>query len=109
MSETEHVLPAERAQASFDVTAMTHVLDHGADQTKKRRFILSTQEPYTYGVEKYGWERGEYLRQHVKSFIEIHEDFVGKWKPTRDELVYRSHPTSTTTRSTSHPHPVRCG
>ena len=20
-------------------------------------------------------------------FIEIHEDFVGKWKPTRDELV----------------------
>ena len=37
-----------------------------------------------------GWERHEYLREHVKSFIEIHEDFVGKWKPTRDELVWMS-------------------
>ena len=55
-----------------------------------RRFILSTQEDYTYGHQKYNWERPEYLKEHIRSFIEIHEDFVGKWKPTRDELVWMS-------------------
>eukprot|EP00656_Telonema_subtile_P055692 TRINITY_DN8697_c0_g1_i3.p1 TRINITY_DN8697_c0_g1~~TRINITY_DN8697_c0_g1_i3.p1 ORF type:complete len:633 (-),score=177.35 TRINITY_DN8697_c0_g1_i3:138-2036(-) len=34
--------------------------------------------------------RDRYLSEHVKGFIEIHEDFVGKWKPTRDELVWMS-------------------
>ena len=106
MEVTASMLPAERSRASFDVELMTNILDNGKDQTKRKRFILSTQamtcqcppgqavlltltsqEPYTYGDEKYNWERGDYLREHVKSFIEIHEDFVGKWKPTRDELV----------------------
>lgn len=90
MEVTAKMLPAEREKASFNVETMTNFLDNGPEQTKKRRFILSTQEDYTYGHEKYGWERPQYLKEHVKSFIEIHEDFVGKWKPTRDELVWMS-------------------
>lgn len=93
-ADTEHVLPAERERASFVTEAMTNILDNGADQTKKRRFILSmTEDLYKDVEDKYNWSRAEYLQEHVRSFIEIHEDYVGKWKPTR-------YPTSTGTPQT---------
>ena len=85
---TSAVLPAERAKASFLTEHMTNILDNGAEQTKRRRFIISMTEDMTYGEEKYMWDRPAYLREHVKDFIEIHEDYVGNWKPTRDELVW---------------------
>ena len=89
--ETSHILPLEREKASFAVEEMTNILDNGAEQTKKRRFIVGMSDGMYDNVEdKYNWDRATYLSEHVKGFIEIHEDFVGKWKPTRDELVWMS-------------------
>ena len=40
-SRTEHLLPLERRKASFDVLALTHVIDGGPDATKHRRWLWS--------------------------------------------------------------------
>ena len=41
---TSHILPAERERATFQVEAMTNILDGGADQTARRRWIMSSHE-----------------------------------------------------------------
>ena len=39
---TSHILPAERAQASFDVEEMYDYLNGGKEGTKRRKFIETT-------------------------------------------------------------------
>lgn len=40
--------------------------------------------------DKYNWSRPEYLQRHLKDFYAIHKRFMGKWKPTRDDIVWMS-------------------
>jgi len=84
---TAGVLPAERAKATFESLKLTHYLDGGAEGTKKRRWILSIADDLDIS-EKYNWSRPEMLKEHVKHFIKVHEDFWATYKPARDDLIF---------------------
>jgi hypothetical protein len=85
---TSHILPIERAKASFDVKTMTHALDGGKKMTAKRKFI------YTAVMNKNldhvtDMSPDELLASQVKHFIEIHIKWAKKgWKPDRDDIGF---------------------
>lgn len=67
---TAHLLPAERARATFDVEKMTNALDGGPKRTARRRFIISPTED-TDMFDKYFWSRGEHIAEHVRFFLQV--------------------------------------
>lgn len=83
------MLPAERAKATFNVEKMTNLLDGGEEKTKKRRFILSPSMG-TEVKDKYNWERAQQLKEHLRHFLSVHEEFTGKYTPTREEVTWMS-------------------
>ena len=85
----QHAAPFVTVLARL-LQAMTHLLDGGARQTARRRFILDTQEELPHPADKYSWSRREALERHVADFVRIHVDYVGSWKPTRMDLVWMS-------------------
>lgn len=87
---TAHLLGLERKRATFNVENLTNFLDGGEKATERRRWIVNTGDDYALGVEKYNMTREELLRQHVRDFIAIHRDFLGKFQPTRQDLVWMS-------------------
>lgn len=84
---TAGVLPAERAKASFDIVKLTNLLDGGPEATKRRRWILSAANDYPVDETKYNWTRPEMLREHVKHFIKVHEEFWNTYKPQREDII----------------------
>ena len=89
---TAHYLPAERARASFDSEALTHLLNGGAAKTKRRRFILMPGKAYEKSfADKHHWGRQRLIAEHFRSFISIHKDFVEEgFQPTREEVIWMS-------------------
>jgi hypothetical protein len=67
---TSHILPKERATATFDVEKMTNALDGNAKKTARRRFIISPTEDQDM-FDKYFWGRAEQLKEHVRFFLEV--------------------------------------
>ena len=86
---TSKVLPAERAKASFDSEKMTNFFDGGKKKTARRRFIISPTKGQDV-PDKFFWTRQESMKQHVKHFLEVHEDYWGKITPTREEGAWMS-------------------
>ena len=86
-------LPAERAKASFDVTAMTHVIDGGAANTERRKWIQSYIKPSEFHST---WvfkdcDRGELLQEFMRNFLETHRPFAERgFKPTPYDLKVMS-------------------
>lgn len=79
--------PFSIPQASFSVEALTWVMDGGKKMTARRRFISSTQKDMDVQA-KHDWSRLEGLTQHLVDFYGIHKKFVGRWRPTRDDIVW---------------------
>eukprot|EP01096_Ripella_sp_DP13-Kostka_P008124 TRINITY_DN301_c0_g2_i3.p1 TRINITY_DN301_c0_g2~~TRINITY_DN301_c0_g2_i3.p1 ORF type:complete len:1349 (-),score=671.96 TRINITY_DN301_c0_g2_i3:116-4162(-) len=86
---TAHILPAERAKASFDIEKLTNVFDGGPEKTKRRRWICSPTEDVDLH-DKYNWDRHQLTKTHVKHFIDVHMEFVGKFNPTREDVAWMS-------------------
>lgn len=86
---TADILPAERARATFNVEKMTNLLDGGAKTTERRRFIISVTED-SNTADKYFWERPEALKQHVKFFLDAHDEYLGKIIPSFQDGSFMS-------------------
>eukprot|EP01114_Cavostelium_apophysatum_P005803 TRINITY_DN1697_c0_g1_i1.p1 TRINITY_DN1697_c0_g1~~TRINITY_DN1697_c0_g1_i1.p1 ORF type:complete len:698 (+),score=185.82 TRINITY_DN1697_c0_g1_i1:104-2197(+) len=84
---TAGILPAERSKASFDVEKMTNVIDGGVDKTKRRRFILSPVKDMSY-PDKHTWDRATAIKNHVKHFIQSHENYWDSFIPTREDVAW---------------------
>jgi len=87
---TSHILPEERARATFNKELLTNFLDGGEKATQKRRWIVSTSEGMDF-AHKPNSNRHEDLKEHVKAFIGIHKEFAEKgYVPTRGEVAWMS-------------------
>jgi len=86
---TSHVLPAERATATFKSELLTNFLDGGPEKTKRKRFILSPTAGFDMS-DKYYWERPELFKQHVKHFLDVHRSFWDSFRPTREDIQWMS-------------------
>ena len=87
---TSHILPAERAQASFDVEEMYDYLNGGKEGTKRRKFIETTISKDPEDTHRlYNFSRADYLKHEVKEFIRIHKPYKN-FKPTREDICYMS-------------------
>jgi hypothetical protein len=83
---TSHLLPMERAKASFNVETMTTFLDEGVDGTKKRLFITNTHKKMT-GHDKHDKGRTAQVSDTLAHFYKIHMPFLETgYRPTRDEM-----------------------
>ena len=84
---TAHILPRERASASFSVERLTHVLDGGEEFTERRRWIQRSHEVAYAGagesdrigavVEHSDASRSSVVAQSMKHFMDVH------WKVRR--------------------------
>ena len=83
---TAHILPAERAQGSFDVQKMINFIDGGEEKTKRRRWILSTLLGKDSTAKHFYSSSAEKLKSHVKHFIEVHQPWWDSFVPTREEV-----------------------
>jgi len=84
---TEGILDKERKLATFIIEQMTNYLDGGIEKTKRKRFIRSPTEGIIFN-DKFNWSRAKMLEEHVKLFIEVHKKWVGKIKPSREDISY---------------------
>lgn len=84
---TAHLLPRERARASFDVAHLTRALDGDDATTARRRWLWSEGEPYDNSGNIFN-DRLATVRQHVDRFIGIHEKFAGSFKPKPADLMF---------------------
>jgi acyl-CoA oxidase len=94
---TAHVLPAERAQASFAVDALTHILDGGEEETRRRRFIIRAGRelaPQLQGAAKYDVPRegaNGAIASAFTHFMRIHGPWLDQmYVPTGNETMYMS-------------------
>uniref|UniRef100_A0A7S2RBW8 Acyl-coenzyme A oxidase n=1 Tax=Mucochytrium quahogii TaxID=96639 RepID=A0A7S2RBW8_9STRA len=70
---TAHILPRERAKASFDPLKLTLVLDgNDPKQTVHRRWLWAAGEEYDNSHNCFR-ERGEMISDHVERFIGVHK------------------------------------
>jgi len=89
---TAHLLPAERARASFDTNKLTFVIDGSAKKTVKKRWIWAEGEGYD-NSKNMVLTRPETHRQHLQRFIEIHGKYTsferegGPYIPTAQEVM----------------------
>lgn len=84
---TAHILPEERKKASFEIEKLTNVFDGGPEKTKRRRFIISPSEDLD-ASNKYHLNRHEAMRQHIHHFNAVHDEYMGKFIPTREDVVW---------------------
>lgn len=89
---TADILPQERSRASFDVEKLINVLDGGEEKTARRRWILSPSKG-SDASNKYFLERGELMKEHIRHFIGVHDEFLGSFVPTREEVLWMSEGT----------------
>jgi acyl-CoA oxidase len=86
---TSHLLPAERAKASFDVVKMTQEIYGGAKAVRRRRFILAPQKLKPIGDSKYHMSRQQLMHRHVSDFIGMHSSFAKEmYIPERGEIAH---------------------
>ena len=83
---TAHILPAERAQSSFDVSKMINFLDGGEEKTKRRRWILSSLLGKESSNKHFLSSSAEKLKSHVHHFIQVHQPWWDSFVPTREEV-----------------------
>jgi hypothetical protein len=84
---TAHLLPAERARASFEVEKMTNVLYAG--EAERRRFILHPAKTIGLGYKKYDMTREEAIAKHVSDFVKIHRPFTLEgYRPGQNEVTW---------------------
>ena len=89
---TAHLLPAERARASFDTELLTNFIDGGVEATAKRRWILASTARSASDLEhKCHWTREEAMARHLRDFIGVHTAFTSQgYAPVRREIVWMS-------------------
>eukprot|EP01083_Nonionella_stella_P291375 991488_1 len=89
---TAPVLPAERKKATFDVKKLINILDGGEKKTKRRKFIESPTLDMDF-FDKIYLSTPEKLREHIRMFIEVHEDYWAKLRPSREDISWMSRST----------------
>jgi acyl-CoA oxidase len=85
---TEHVLPQERAQATFDVEKVTNLLDGNEKATKRRRWFIGHNEGMGL-TDRYNMRREDLFKKHCSDFITIHKKFPN-FKPTNKDVQWMS-------------------
>jgi len=94
---TSHILPAERARASFDTNKMTEAIYGGADNVAKRKFVLHPTLAITQGAAKYDSTREELIERHVSDFVKIHRPFTLEgYRPSLGEVSWMSEAATNT-------------
>lgn len=84
---TSHLLPAERARATFEVDKMTDVLYGG--EAERRRFILHPTKAISIGYAKYDESREDSISRHVSDFVKIHRPFTLEgYRPKGNEVSW---------------------
>lgn len=83
---TAHVLPGERATASFDVEKMMNILDGGEEKTKRRRWIMSSLLGKDSSAKHFYSTSAEKLKSHVGHFVQVHQPWWDNFVPTREEV-----------------------
>jgi acyl-CoA oxidase len=61
----------------------------GEKATARRRFILSPSEG-TDASDRFYLDRSELIKLHLKLFLHVHEQFMGTFIPTREEVGWMS-------------------
>ena len=92
---TEGVLPAERAKATFDVEAMTNILDGGRAYTTNRRWIFGAHEGADVFVHA-EMNRADLIAHGMGHFMDVHakhlanecEGFLRRQLPKEVSLVF---------------------
>ena len=94
---TSHLLPAERANATFETELMTNTLDGGAQATARRRWYARANERWDFS-DKGELSREALLAKHFEYFGKVHAPHLerllaGEWRP--EPADYGPHPTPT--------------
>lgn len=92
---TSHILPRERANASFETLKLTMVLDGGAKATVHRRWLWDAGEQFD-NSGNYFFSRDDMLEKHIERFIGIHKKYAeeGYTPKPEDIMIMVSFPTS---------------
>jgi len=86
---TGHLLPMERAKASFDVFKMSCALYGSKENVARRRFIIGPID--NGGPDLYEESRDVAQMKGVDNFIQIHKDFTTKnFRPQQNDVGYMS-------------------
>lgn len=86
--QTSHILPEERARASFDSKAMASFFYGGEAGLKKKKFLESViSEDPKEALDLYNYDRDEHFAHGIKTFIGYHKPYAG-YRPTRADITY---------------------
>ena len=89
---TAHLLPAERARASFDQNKLTFFIDGGPKRTLHKRFLWGEGDVFD-NSRNYFLDRRATHRQHIERFMAIHNKYTsfdregGPYVPTSDDVM----------------------
>ena len=93
---TEGVLPAERAKATFDVEAMTNILDGGRAYTTKRRWIFGAHEGADVFVHA-EMNRADLIAHGMGHFMDVHaKHLANEYRPKDLDMSFMSDARMTT-------------
>ena len=88
---TAHILPAERAKATFDVEKLTNWWDGGSSEDTSRRRWIQTELP-EFTARPYVRDdvpRSEQIEEHMNFFVELHARYARKgFKPRRGDITH---------------------
>ena len=97
---TAHILPAERAKASFDVEKLTNVLDGGQEFTAKRRWIQrahdealsgASSSPRTAPIVHADRSRSDLAADSMKHFMDVHWEHLQRgYRPRGQDMSFMS-------------------
>ena len=98
---TAHILPKERAKASFDVERLTHVLDGGEEFTEKRRWIQRSHDGAFAAngeMDRIGQiedhadkPRGKVIAESMAHFMDVHWKHIERgYRPKGQDMTFMS-------------------
>ena len=84
---TSHILPRERARASFNTLDLTHVIDGGDEKTKRRRWIWSESQHFD-NSQLLNMTREDIVRSHTSTFLTIHKKYTSGFRPKGEDILW---------------------
>ena len=98
---TAHILPRERAAASFSVERLTNVLDGGEEFTEKRRWIQRAhdsafvidgrEERVGKVVDHFDTPRSSVIAESMKHFMDVHWKHLERgYRPRGQDMTFMS-------------------
>ena len=87
---TSHILPSERAKASFDTETLINIMDGGEEYTTQRRFIMNGHKDadvFTHAE----MDREELIAHSITHFMDVHGKYLKMgYKPKDMDMTYMS-------------------